>query len=153
MTADAIRRFFCAPVTSDFRYEAGVTAKAVLLHDRAAGLFHLNGFVEVLKREAFAVAIAVLGFGVVFAEEVLRSVAVIAGGDCMMRAFEPAIVLLVHYVAVDAGIGVVGKIGQPLCEIEGVTAHAGENTRQQAKQKAWKGHAQNAYSKKCHPIP
>ena len=153
MTADAIRRFFCAPVTSDFSNEAGVTAKAVLLHNRAAGVFHLNGLVEVLEREAFAVPIAVFGFGVVFAEEVLRSVAVVATGDCMMRALKPAIVLLVHYVAVNASIRVVGKIGQPLCEIEGVTAHPGKNTGQEAKQEAWKCHAQDAFSKKCHRIP
>ena len=53
-------------------------------------------------------------FESVLADEVVRDVAVVAGGDGVVRTLLPAVVLLVHDVAVGAGARVVAQVGEPL---------------------------------------
>lgn len=83
-----------------------------------------------------------IGLGEVLAEKILRHVAIVAGGDGVVRRLLPAIEMLVHDVAVDARVGIVREITEPLSEIECVAAHARENAAQRAKQHAGQGHSQ-----------
>lgn len=48
----------------------------------------------------------------------MRQMAVVAGGDGVMRAFRPPGELIVHDVAVDAGLGIVAEIAKPFGVIE-----------------------------------
>ena len=57
---------------------------------------------------------SVIRFDRVLADDVVRSVAVVAGGHRVMAGFHPGVVLRLHYVAVGAGSGVVRKVGDPL---------------------------------------
>lgn len=78
---------------------------------------------------------SVAGFNGVFAREVVRSVAVVAGGGVLMASFDPAIVLRIHNVAVRASLRIIGEIGIALGVDERITAkpnhRSNENREQQ----------------------
>ena len=85
-----------------------VAANAVVDHDIATGFGNLNWFVEVLKGEALGVAVAMLSFDKVFADDrVVGHVAVVAGGAGVVGRIGPGVVLIVHDVTIDAGLWVI----------------------------------------------
>jgi hypothetical protein len=71
-----------------------------------------NRLVEVLQREAFGVPEAVFRFGQVLGNEAVWRVAIVTGRHGVMAGFLPAIEVIAHDVAVDAGFGVVAEVGQ-----------------------------------------
>src|SRR5262245_442479 len=70
---------------------------------------------------------AVLGFGPVLANEIVRHMAVVAYRHSMMRGFLPTVVLFAHDVAVHARLRIVGQIRQALGFYEREPARAHEN--------------------------
>ena len=83
-----------------------------------------------LEGEGGGVVVAVRGLGDVLLGEMGRHVAVVAGGDGVVRAFAPGVVLVVHDVAVDAGPGIVGEVGEALGIAEGEAADTGHEAQQ-----------------------
>lgn len=67
---------------------------------------------------------AVARFGCVFAHEVWWSVAIIAASDLSMARLEPTAVLLLHDVAIDTRLSVVGHVGIAAGIDKGVGADA-----------------------------
>src|SRR5437660_1752627 len=72
---------------------------------------------------------SVIGLYRVFPENVVRSVAVIAGGRRVMARFQPGIVLRAHHVAIGAGRRIVGEVGVSLGINKGVAAKPKEQTQ------------------------
>ena len=66
----------------------------------------------------------VIGFYRVFADDIVRRVAIVAGGDGVMAGLQPGIVLRPHHMAVGAGLGIVREIGITLGIDEGIGAKA-----------------------------
>ena len=76
--------------------------------------------------------VAVFGLRHVFPDEVMRRVAVIAGGDCVMSGLLPAVVLFAHDVTVDAGFRIVGEIRKTLSIVKRVATHAGKKSKRRS---------------------
>ena len=67
----------------------------------------------------------------VFADDVVRRVVVVPGGDGMMAGFEPGVVLSAHDVAVHAGLGIIRKICLACGVEESVSAEAEDESEEQ----------------------
>lgn len=105
-----------------------MTAHTVLLkHGGIAGLHH-DRLVKILQGEALRMMVAVFRLRHVLPDEIVRGMTIVARRYGMMRTLLPACILLTHDVAVHARLGVVGEIGEPLAVIEGVPAHASEES-------------------------
>src|SRR5262245_17399077 len=74
--------------------------------------------------------------GCIFADEICRSVAAVAGGNRAMRRLEPAVELLLHDMAVSAGRRIIREVGPTLGIGEGIDADANGNTDNHSKQDA-----------------
>ena len=86
-----------------------------------------DGLMELSRRELERVPEAVFRLGVVLAQKITRSVTVVARRDAVVRRLDPAFVLFVHDVAVDAGCGIVCEVGVTLRIPERVDSQADGN--------------------------
>ena len=50
---------------------------------------------------------AVEGFYQIFSRESMGHMTIVAGGCCVMAGPEPGIIMLLHHMAVDAGLGII----------------------------------------------
>ena len=89
-----------------------VTAATGLLGDLAVPFADLYRFVKAAEGKIIRMPESVGGFGCVFSEEIVGRVTVVAGRGRVMTRFEPAVVLLIHDVAVGAGRRVVRAGGR-----------------------------------------
>jgi hypothetical protein len=87
---------------------------AGLFGDLPVSLCYLNGFVKAAESEIVGMPKAVPRLCRVFPDHVGRRVTVVAGGDGLVARLLPAVVLVVHYVAVGTRSRVVAKIGSSL---------------------------------------
>lgn len=87
-------------------------------------LGYLDRFVERVGREIVGVPKAVRGLCIVFANEVMRRMTIVARSDSMMARFLPAVVLLVHYVTVCTRARIVAQVGISFCINERVHSDA-----------------------------
>src|SRR5262245_18704394 len=74
--------------------------------------------------------------GCIFADEICRGVAAVAGGNRAMRRLEPAVEFLLHDMAVGAGRRIIDEIGPTLGIGEGINAEADGDTDNHSKQDA-----------------
>ena len=121
MTLDTVD-LILGHVVGDRAHEIAVAVQAVFLQDHPAALAHLDRFVKVLECETVGVPEAVFGLGQIFADDIVRNMAIVTAGNKVVAGFLPAIVLRAHDVAVDTGARVVREVGRPLRIIEGVPA-------------------------------
>ena len=56
----------------------------------------------------------VICFHPVFSEEIVGSMAIVAGGDGTMTGLNPGIEMILHDVAIGAGLGITGEVGATL---------------------------------------
>ena len=106
--------FIRTSMIGDLADELTMTAKAVLLHDHAAARLHLDWLVEVLECEIVGVPKAILGFGEVLANKIMRNMTRVAGGKRLVAGLCPAVKLLTHDVAVHAGLWIVREVRRSL---------------------------------------
>ena len=71
---------------------------------------------------------AVICFHPVFAEEIVWSVTIVAGGNRPMAGLDPGIEMILHDVAIGAGFGIVGEVRATLGVNEGECADTTGNT-------------------------
>lgn len=76
------------------------------------------------RGEGKAVIEAVDALHEIFADDVMRGVAVIAGRDMAMASFHPCIKLWTHRMAIHTGLGIAAEVGVPLRIDEGINAQA-----------------------------
>ena len=79
-------------------------------------------------REVEGVPEAVARLGLVFPEQVVRRVTVVAHRHCMVRGLDPRVEVLAHHVAVGARLGVVGQVGRTAGVYERERADANGNS-------------------------
>lgn len=96
-----------------------VATDARILEDRGVAGLDLDRFVEIHESEALGMPKSVIRLGKIFGDEIMREVAVHAGGPLVMAALLPRVILIVHHVAVRACPGVLGEITQAFSIIEG----------------------------------
>ena len=77
--------------------------------------------------------------GGILADEAGGRVAIIANRDGAMARLDPAIVVLLHDVAIGAGCGVVGQVGSALGVHEGVRTNPGNHSNGNTQQKPGSG--------------
>ena len=88
-----------------------MTITARFLGHLPVTLGYLDRLVERVGSEIIRMPKAVRGLCVIFPDEIMRRVAIVAGRNGVMARFLPAVVLLVHYVTIGARAGVVAQIG------------------------------------------
>ena len=131
VTVHAANVFF-GPVDTDDEFvdEVRMTGEAVFLQDAGVRALDHDGLMKVLQREALGVMPAVLGFGEILPEETVREVAIDAIGDGMMAGFLPGIILRLHDVTVNADLGIVAHVREPLGVQERVATDAKKDASQ-----------------------
>src|SRR5210317_583435 len=124
-TTDLIRR----AVNADNKVVRQIlmTSKAVVLKNSRIRLLDHYRLVEVLQREALGVMPAVVRFGDVLADKVVRKMTIDTNGYCMVARFLPRVVLRLHDMAVDTNLGIVAEIGQTFRIQKGIRANPQED--------------------------
>ena len=116
-----------------------VAVPARVLRHRPIGCRYPNGLVEPPRRECQGVVKAVLSFVEVLAKKIMRGVAVVADGYCVVTRFCPGIQMPLHDVAIRAGCRIVGQVGSAFSVNESVGAYphgAANQARQQCRHQA-----------------
>ena len=108
----------------DFVHQISVAFKTIVLQDGGVFRRDLDRLVEILKREGLGMVIAIFSLGNVLGDRFVRQVAIDAAGGGVMRGFAPRVILAVHDVAIGAGFGIGGEIGEPAGIAEGEEANA-----------------------------
>jgi hypothetical protein len=97
---------------------------ACAFHDLMIKFGDLDGVWIFAAGEVEGVPEPVVSFDRVFSNDVMRSVAVVAGCGVVMARLDPSIVLLAHDVTIDAGGGIIRKVRVALGIDERVSANA-----------------------------
>ena len=127
IVADAIELTCVAPACQNQLADlALVAACTVVVQCYFVMRTNSEGLGKILQGEAFGMPESVLCLGNIFGEKRLGRMAVIARGNAMMTRFLPAIVLLVHDVAVHADLEILGKTRRGLRRPNEVAAKANE---------------------------
>jgi len=101
---------FVVVMSFDRRHDIRVTITAGALRNLATAVGDLNWVRIISHREVIRMPKPVSPLRPVFADKIVRSVAVVAGGNISMTALSPAIELFLHDVAIGAGLRVVRQI-------------------------------------------
>ena len=91
-------------------YHVFMAIHTVVLQDPTVLFLDHDRFMKILRRERLGVVVAVFGLGDIFADKIVREVAIDAGGGGMVAGLLPRIILRRHDVAVHAGFGVGAEI-------------------------------------------
>lgn len=101
-----------------------MAVSARFLSNAAVPLGYLYRFVKGIRRKVIGMPETIRRLRVVFADEVMRRVTIVAGGDRMVARFLPAVKLLVHHVAICTRSGIIAQVGITLRVNERVHAYA-----------------------------
>lgn len=119
-----------------------MTTDTVALHDPGAVRTDRDRLVEILQREGLGVFKAVFGLSQVFADQVVRHVAIITGGNRMVTRLLPAIILVLHDVAIRTGRRRVSQIRKTLPFMKRKTCGTEQCAEQATQQEAFRRHIQ-----------
>lgn len=100
-----------------------VTAAAGVLGNFAIPFVDLDVLGKIAGGKAERVPESVHRLGGIFANQIMRGVAIVTGRHAAMTAVDPTVILLLHDVAVDAGLGIIGQIRRALRINESVGPH------------------------------
>ena len=115
-----------------FVCDLGVTMSARVLSHCPAARFHRNRFMEVAGGERVRMPKTVVRLRPVFAHEVMRRMAIVAGGHRPMTGLHPGIKMILHDMAVRARLRVVGKVRSAASVDEGVATDSCRQSEQPA---------------------
>ena len=140
-TTDLIRR----AVNADNKVVRQIlmTSKAVVLKNSRIRLLDHYRLVEVLQREALGVMPAVVRFGDVLADKVVRKMTIDTNGYCMVARFLPRVVLRLHDMAINADLGIIAHIGQAFRVQEGIRADPQKDADRDGQNANGHGHTQS----------
>ena len=113
-----------------------VAADTVFLQHNGISRFYHDRLVKILQRKTLRVMITVFRLRHIFADQIVRCVAIVAGRHSVVRTFLPAVILLTHDVAVDAGLRIVRKIRKTLPVIKSITTHTGKKPERRSQDQA-----------------
>lgn len=98
-----------------------MASNTVFLKYRSIFLFNHNRFVKILQGKGLRMMVAIFGFCQVFLDKSVRQVAFYTGCSCMMGPLRPRSVWVAHDVAIQAGLRVCAKVGQPFSIAKGIS--------------------------------
>ena len=124
----AVKFLFLVANRQNFMHKVGMAMQAILLHDPAAHISHLNRFMEILQRKTLRVPEAVFRLRVVLAQKIVRQMAIDAFGHTVVAGLLPSIILRLHDVTVDAGLRIRAKVREPFGILKCVQALAQSQT-------------------------
>lgn len=101
-----------------------MAAAARLFGDACVALADLNRLVKSAERKIIRMPEAVRSFGVIFPDNVGRRVTIVTRRDVLVARLDPAVILVVHNVAVRARRGIIAEVGITLGVNECVNADA-----------------------------
>ena len=105
-----------------------MTFAAGVFRDPPAAFLDLDRLVEIARGERERMKKSVLGFSEILGDKPGRRVAIVAGRDRAVARLDPGIEMVLHDVAVGAGVGIVAEIGRALGIDEGETPEADDQT-------------------------
>lgn len=85
---------------------------------------YLDRFVKGVRSEIVGVPKPVGSLGVILAEKVVRRMAIVTCCDSLMARFGPAVILLVHHVAIGARLRVIAEIRSTFRVPESINTNA-----------------------------
>jgi hypothetical protein len=107
--------------------EVTVAVETGILHDAGVARLDLDRFVGLVGGERQRMEEAVDGLDEPLAREAVGEVAVVAGGDVVVAGFDPRVEVVLHDVAISAGVGIVGETGRAFAIAEGKKTNAAEH--------------------------
>lgn len=136
MTLNALRRIARGRAAGDdVVNEILMTAQAVALKDFRSARFQQDRLVKILKRKALGVAKAVLRFGEIFRNKLVRQMTIDTSRDGVMRALCPRVVFVIHDVAVFARPGIGREVAQAFTVVKGEAADSRQSPKQHREEK------------------
>lgn len=111
----------------DVMHDVVMTFAAGVFRDPPAAFLDLDRIVKFAGGEGERVKETVLGLGEILGNEPGRGVAIVAGCDRVMAGIVPAIEMILHNVAIGAGIGIVPEVRSSLGINECVTSQTGRS--------------------------
>ena len=126
------RGFAVDYISIDRRRDRFMTAAAGVLGDLVIELRDFDGVGIVTAGEVERVPESVIGLYGVLPDDVVGSMAVVAGGDGMMTGFHPGVILRLHYVAVGAGRGTICEVGISFGVNKGIGAQTNRDAKEQS---------------------
>ena len=131
MAADARKAvIFVSAAGVDVVRDVCVTVSAGVFRDSAAARFHIDRLMEIAGREGVGMPETVIGFGPVLAEEIVRRVAIVAGGYGTVAGLQPGVIVVLHDMAVRACLRIVGEVRAAARVDKGVPADPGREPEQ-----------------------
>jgi len=136
MAARALQPFGLAVnhVAVDRGGDVFMTSAACVLDDSMIEFRDLDGVRIPAGREVKGMPEAVVGFHRILPENIVGSVAIVAGGRRAMAGFQPGIILGAHHMTIRAGSRVIGEIGITLGVNEGEAAEPDHQAQGHAEQ-------------------
>ena len=115
----------------DFVNNVLMTFAAGVLRDAPAAVFHLDGFVKFVRGERKRMEESVIRFRKIFRNDSRRRMTVVARRDRAMAGLYPTVQVVLHDVAIGAGLGIVAEIRRAFGVGERVTADAHRQTERE----------------------
>jgi len=97
-------------VREHLAHEALVAAYTIGIQDGLATLPNADGLMKIIQCKTLRMQKPAFGFDQIFGNELMGGMAIIARGGCMVTRFFPAVVLVIHDMAVLAGSRVIRQI-------------------------------------------
>ena len=107
VAADAGKRIAGCSHGFDVMHDILMTLAAGIFRDSKAASFYLNWLVKFVRGEREGMKKSVISFGVVFGNESGRRMAIVAGGNGAMTGLDPGVEMILHDMAVSAGLRIV----------------------------------------------
>jgi hypothetical protein len=101
-----------------------VAADAILLGDPAGRFLGPNRNLDVPQKKSGHVMVARKRLNVVFGDQSMRGMAVIAGGPLFMSGMVPALVHIIHDMTVVAGSWIVAQVGSEIGRVQACSYHS-----------------------------
>src|SRR5688572_18920972 len=109
-----------------------VAVETRFFRDATVARFDANGVWKFAGGERERMPEAVICFHPVFAEEIVWSVAIVAGGNRPMAGLDPGIEMILHDVAIGACFRIVGEVRATLCVNKGERTDPARDTHRSA---------------------
>ena len=114
----------------DFTHEFPVAVQTIGIEHGGIDRPYVNRLVKILQGECSRMVISVARLCHPFPDEILLQMTLIACGKGVVAGLVPTVKLVLHDMAVDAGVRIAGEIGKSFGIIEGVAADAQKSAGQ-----------------------
>ena len=131
VTADAVEFLILNdPVRRDLAHKFFVAIQAVGLENGRVYRLDANRLLKVLQCECHGMVVTIAPFCPPFGEEIMRQVAVVAGGEGMVAGLLPAVILVAHDMTIRTGLGIARQVGSAMSVEKRILSKACQHSQQ-----------------------